>query len=71
MRSSAPSGANSSWRSPSWSELATVWNSGASSFANMRRRSSRIAQREYETRWAYPRRCKNAAELRGRLPQRE
>eukprot|EP00969_Alexandrium_andersonii_P181134 8004059-Alexandrium_andersonii.AAC.1 len=30
-----------------------------------------IAQREYNKRWAYPRQCKDAAELRKRLPQWE
>eukprot|EP00969_Alexandrium_andersonii_P129305 5713807-Alexandrium_andersonii.AAC.1 len=30
-----------------------------------------IVQREYQKRWAYPRQCKTAAELRARLPQWE
>eukprot|EP00969_Alexandrium_andersonii_P212134 9368304-Alexandrium_andersonii.AAC.1 len=28
-------------------------------------------QREFQKRWAYPKRCKDAPELRARLPERE
>eukprot|EP00969_Alexandrium_andersonii_P287858 12726064-Alexandrium_andersonii.AAC.1 len=30
-----------------------------------------VVQREFQKRWAYPRRCKGASELRTRLPEWE